>query len=144
MQCTFPLNYMKVKNFYAQGFTLIELLMVVVIIGILVGIGVPALKNAKIDAQNAKIAAVKAQVSTAKSRFWLDATDQTAASTFNALDNEAKLNALSSYILVNGAPLSTDATTNTLAGAILKGTGQTVISVGNIGDGTAMTAPSIP
>ena len=107
----------------AGAFTLIEMLIVVVIIGLLVGIGVPALKNAKTDAKAAKVATALAQVATAKTRYLLD-NDTTGTVTIAE-------NALYPYLLVNGAAITN---INNLLGA---GIANTIV----IGD--SATSPSI-
>jgi prepilin-type N-terminal cleavage/methylation domain-containing protein len=53
------------------AFTLIEILIVVAIIGIILGIAVPALSTAREDALTTKERALEAQVATAKSRYYL-------------------------------------------------------------------------
>lgn len=108
-----------------SAFTLIELLIVVAIIGILVGIGVPALRDSRQNAVNAKVATITAQLATAKTRYILDNSE----AGFNGLaDDAARFTALitaPSYILVNGvAPVTT--------ADLLKGLGTAAaLTVGN-------------
>ena len=89
-----------VKNIRSNSaFTLIEMLIVVAIIGIVVGIGVPALKDAKQRAVVAKQNAATANVATAKTRYILDHSK----STYDGLaDEAARFAALAPYLLVNG------------------------------------------
>lgn len=84
-----------------QGFTLIEVLIVVAIIAIIVGIGVPALRDAKERAVSAKRDAMLSNVATAKTRFILDNSQ----AQFDALaTDDARWTAIQNYILVKGVP----------------------------------------
>ena len=89
-----------------SAFTLIEMLIVVAIIGIIVGIGVPALKDAKTKAINAKASAVQSSVATAKVRYVLDNSADTYDNVVYAHGNA--FNALKPYILVNGGTPATE------------------------------------
>ena len=125
-----------------SAFTLVEILIVVAIIAILVGIGVPKLLTAKADAQAAKRKAVIAAVSLAKERYTLDPTFNAAAVTaFNvtAATDAAKFALILGYVNVNGATAVDLATT-------LDGTGFSSMTVGLVNDitGTGGTAPTIP
>lgn len=53
----------KAKN--EQGFTLVELMMVVAVIGLLAGFGIPSYRNARAKAQEAQVKAAVANVVTA-------------------------------------------------------------------------------
>jgi prepilin-type N-terminal cleavage/methylation domain-containing protein len=77
------------------AFTLIEILIVVAIIGIILGIAVPALSTAREDALTTKERALEAQVATAKSRYYLanPAVAETTAPTFANI---------APYLMVNG------------------------------------------
>jgi len=88
---------------FSQAFTLIELLIVVAIIGILVGIGVPALRNSRQNAVDSKADTITAQLATAKTRYILDLGE---ASWNGLADNAARFTALQPYILVNGVPVA--------------------------------------
>ena len=105
-----------------SAFTLIEMLIVVAIIGIIVGIGVPALKDAKTKAINAKASAVQSSVATAKVRYILD----NSADIYDAAVTAGNAFAvLSPYILVNGGTPGNEA-------VLLNGLGtNAVISYGN-------------
>jgi prepilin-type N-terminal cleavage/methylation domain-containing protein len=109
----------------SKAFTLIEMLIVVAIIGILVGIGVPALRNARADAQNRKADSVLANVATAKARFELDAANNAAITAFNTSNEGAKFTSLQPYLLVNGAPVASLA-------ALVDGTGRAGININNL------------
>ncbi len=85
----------------SKAFTLIEMLIVVAIIGILVGVGVPALRNARADAQEQKRNSVLANVTTAKARYELD-NNQAAITAFNGADNATRFNNIRQYLVVNG------------------------------------------
>lgn len=86
----------------SKAFTLIEMLIVVAIIGILVGVGVPALRNARADAQEQKRNSVLANVTTAKARFELDNPTQ-AITAYNALNAQtAEFDLIKEYLVVNG------------------------------------------
>ena len=128
-----------------SGFTLVEILIVVAIIGILVGIGVPKLLTAKADAQANRKKAVVAGIALAKERYALDAVFTTASATaFNSAATEsAKFLIVNKYVNVNGAvPISLD--------AMLAGTGDdsttASVSVGAMQDaaGAGGTPPVIP
>ena len=101
-----------------SAFTLIELLIVVAIIGILVGIGVPALRNSRQNAINAKVATITAQVATAKTRYILD----NGSVAFDAATDATRFNSIAPYILVNGVPV-------VVANDLLKGLPSTVNSI---------------
>jgi len=89
---------------------LIELLIVVAIIGILVGIGVPALRNSRQNAVDSKADTITAQLATAKTRYILD-LGETAWNTVAGAGTVADhLSALSPYILVNGVAVDSVAT----------------------------------
>lgn len=127
-------KYMK-KNLI-KGFTLIEMLIVVTIIGIIVGIGVPALRDAKAKAAAAKTDSVVATVATAKTRYTLDNTDA-AMVTFNSAAESARFTSLQPYILVKGVPVADVAT-------LINGTGFGNLVIGTLNNGTiAGTAPSL-
>jgi len=79
----------------SKGFTLIEVLIVVAIIAIIVGIGVPALRNARENAVNAKRGALLSNVATAKTRVLLDGGSLSGSNDFAAI---------APYILVRGVP----------------------------------------
>lgn len=115
----------------SKAFTLIEMLIVVAIIGILVGVGVPALRNARADAQEQKRNSVLANVTTAKARFELDEATQ-AITAFNALNNQTgEFDLIKKYIVVNGVQPAGVAD-------LIKGTGyEGTESALNIGDMTA-------
>lgn len=84
----------------AKGaFTLIEMLIVVAIIGILVGLGVPALRDAKAQARQAKIDSAVCQVATAKDRYALDNAAVVAGSTVTFAN-------IAPYITVKGQAVS--------------------------------------
>lgn len=110
------------------AFTLIEMLIVVAIIGILVGIGVPALRQSKADARQAKVEAALTQVGTAKIRFQLDNDAVVSGSPVSPAN-------IADYITINGEnPDSTDAVSFSRS---MLGTVQ-----GNITIGAIDTAPS--
>lgn len=108
----------------SKAFTLIEMLIVVAIIGILVGVGVPALRDARADAQARKQETVLANVATAKARFELD-SGLAAITAFNADDNDGQFDSVRPYLLVNGAPVATLA-------ALTAGTGYTSVTIGDL------------
>lgn len=102
----------------SRAFTLIEMLIVVAIIGILVGIGVPALGDARRKAQAQKAKTVISNLSTAKARFELDHNNGEIAA-FNTSDDNGtagKFASLAPYLLVDGA-------TPTDANQLIAGTG---------------------
>jgi len=124
------------KGKLTKGFTLIEMLIVITIIGIIVGIGVPALRDAKQKAAQAKIDSVVATVATAKTRFTLDSSDN-AITTFNGGTEAAKFTSIQPYILVKGVQVASVA-------ALVDGTGLGNLVVGNLNVGnTQGTAPSV-
>lgn len=90
----------------SKAFTLIEMLIVVAIIGILVGVGVPALRDARADAQLKKRESVIANLATAKSRFELDSTIGEITTFNGAADSSdasgSKFDLLKGYLVVNG------------------------------------------
>lgn len=108
----------------SKAFTLIEMLIVVAIIGILVGVGVPALRDARADAQARKGESVLANVATAKARFELD-NGLGAIATFNSADNDARFTSIKPFILVNGAPVPSLA-------VLANGTGFTSVTIGSL------------
>lgn len=127
-----------------KGFTLIEMLIVVTIIGIIVGIGVPALKDAKQKASEAKQDSIVATVATAKTRYVLDSPDA-AITSFNAADaadgtvaGGTRFGFLAPYILVKGVSV-VDVPT------LLQGSGKTKLTIGNLANAIAGsgTAPSL-
>ncbi len=123
----------------SKAFTLIEMLIVVAIIGILVGVGVPALRDARADAQARKAESVLANIATAKARFELD-SNQGAINTFNGAAEAGKFASLQPYILVNGAPVAN-------VGDLVKGTGRTGVNINNLATydaNGAETAPAVP
>lgn len=108
----------------SKAFTLIEMLIVVAIIGILVGVGVPALRDARADAQARKGESVLANVATAKARFELD-SGLAVIGTFNAADNDARFTSIRPFILVNGAPVENLA-------LLANGTGYSSVTIGSL------------
>jgi prepilin-type N-terminal cleavage/methylation domain-containing protein len=100
------------------AFTLIEMLIVVVIIGILVGIGVPALLKALDNSRKSKIDSVLSNIATAKNRFALDKTTAQ-VNAWNAADLDDQFTALAPYIVVQGKTGST-----LTIEAFIKGTGK--------------------
>lgn len=124
------------KGTLQKGFTLIEMLIVITIIGIIVGIGVPALRDAKQKAAQAKIDSVVATVATAKTRYTLDSSDS-AITTFNGQTDAQKFTSLQPYILVKGVQVASVAT-------LIDGTGMGNLVVGNLNVGnTQGTAPQV-
>jgi prepilin-type N-terminal cleavage/methylation domain-containing protein len=122
------------KGTLQKGFTLIEMLIVITIIGIIVGIGVPALRDAKAKAAQAKADSVIATVATAKTRYMLDSSD-TQISTFNGASAATQFNTIQPYILVKGVPVTDPAT-------LTQGTGFGNIVIGSLGNAT--TSPVAP
>ncbi len=126
-----------------KGFTLIEMLIVITIIGIIVGIGVPALRDAKQKAAQAKIDSVVATVATAKTRYTLDNSDANIA-TFNGTDaadgtgtGGTRFAALAPYILVKGVPVADVPT-------LINGTGKVNLTIGTLNNGIVNgTAPLV-
>lgn len=55
-----------------QGFTLVELMLVVAVIGILLGVGIPSYRNARAKAQEAQLRATAANVETALELYMVD------------------------------------------------------------------------
>jgi type IV pilus assembly protein PilA len=55
-----------------RGFTLMELMIVIVIIGVLAAIGVPAYKNYVSDAKNSACEANKRAIETAAGMYWME------------------------------------------------------------------------
>lgn len=122
----------------SKAFTLIEMLIVVAIIGILVGVGVPALRDARADAQARKGESVLANVATAKARFELD-NGLAAIGTFNSGDNDARFTSIKPFILVNGSPVATLA-------VLANGTGYSSVTIGSLATYNANgeeTAPAV-
>jgi prepilin-type N-terminal cleavage/methylation domain-containing protein len=105
----------------SKAFTLIEMLIVVAIIGILVGVGVPALRNARADAQARKAESVLANVATAKARYELD-NNLAGLTSFNSGDNDARFALIAPYLLVNGTQPTTIA-------QLVNGTGYTSVNI---------------
>jgi prepilin-type N-terminal cleavage/methylation domain-containing protein len=77
------------------GFTLIEMLITVAIIGIVVGIAVPALNTAKADAQKRKIEATEAAIATAAKRRMLKPD-------FNKYGQDITFQDIQEFLLING------------------------------------------
>jgi prepilin-type N-terminal cleavage/methylation domain-containing protein len=84
-----------------NAFTLMEMLVVVAIIGIVVGIGVPMLRDAKTDSIADKQSAALANVATAKARYILDYT-ATALDADYANAPASVFNDIQPYLKVNG------------------------------------------
>lgn len=80
------------------AFTLIEILIVVAIIGIILGIAVPALNTAREDALSTKQNALAAQLATAKTRFYLanPSVAETVAPSFAQIAPYLSVNGVSS------------------------------------------------
>lgn len=116
----------------SKAFTLIEMLIVVAIIGILVGVGVPALRDARQDAQLRKQETVLANVATAKARYELD-NGLTGIGTFNAATDSgtaaqgdsSKFDLINEYLLVSGAPALSIT-------RLIEGTGRSGLTIGNL------------
>jgi prepilin-type N-terminal cleavage/methylation domain-containing protein len=131
------------KGTLQKGFTLIEMLIVITIIGIIVGIGVPALRDAKQKAAQAKVDSVIATIATAKARYTLDNSDS-AITTFNGADaadgtsaGGTRFTALKPYILVKGVQVADVPT-------LLNGTGLSNLTIGTLNVGnTQGTAPNV-
>lgn len=127
------------KNSYNTGFTLVEILIVVAIIAILIGIGVPKLLDAKANAHATKRSSVVSAVSLAKERYVLKNTD---LSPYLTGTNDDRFTLVKDYIdLHNISPA--DLT------ELISGTGRTVFLLGNIDDpatvGTdELESPSFP
>ena len=81
-----------------KGFTLIEMLMVVIIIGLLVSIAVPAINTAKSDAQAAKRQTICRAIETAKLRYVLNPSSPVWPKGAYVTFNDIK-----PYLLINGA-----------------------------------------
>lgn len=116
----------------SKAFTLIEMLIVVAIIGILVGVGVPALRDARADAQARKQETVLANVATAKARYELDngiagvATFNAATDTGTAAQGDSsKFDLVNEYLLVNGSPVAS-------IESLTEGTGYTQLTIGDL------------
>jgi len=86
----------------SKAFTLIEMLIVVAIIGILVGVGVPALRNARAEAQLQKRNSIIANVATAKARYELDNDTASIADYNDDAEGSARFDKLKGYLVVNG------------------------------------------
>lgn len=112
---------MKKLNSVKGAFTLIEMLIVVTIIGILVGIGVPAIRTAKSDAEARKTEAVAQMVALAKERAILADEALTAAN-------------IAPYIRVRGGQV-TAADETELATAL----GVSSITIGAAGDAVVVS-----
>lgn len=100
----------------SKAFTLIEMLIVVAIIGILVGVGVPALRNARADAQEQKRNSVLANVTTAKARYELDNNVSTITEYNDETDENNRFDRIKQYLVVNGVQPNS-------IGDLIKGTG---------------------
>jgi prepilin-type N-terminal cleavage/methylation domain-containing protein len=110
-----------------RGFTLIELLIVIVIIGILVGIGIPLFTNARSNAQSAKVQQALDVVATAKARWAVEPTNN-----ITDMATIPTTNQIFPYITVQGFPLTNWA-------QLLTGTTNTSITINALN--TAPTSP---
>lgn len=93
-------SFIKAPGFREKAiaaFTLIEILIVVAIIGIILGIAVPALNGAREQAIQTKRDAVISQVATAKARYLLSAAGLNKDNTYNVQFSD-----IQNYLLVNG------------------------------------------
>jgi prepilin-type N-terminal cleavage/methylation domain-containing protein len=112
-----------------QAFTLIELLIVIVIIGILVGIGIPLFTNARGNAQAGKIKQALDAVALAKAQWAVDPTNSASGISPGTVPTT---NQIFPYITVQGVPL-------TNWSQLLSGTTNSSISINALN--TAPTSP---
>lgn len=84
-----------------SGFTLIEMLIVVVIVGVITSVAVPALNRSKAEAQEAKRKTIQTAVETAKNRYALSQND-------NSYEGQnASFAHIKTFLLINGrSPIS--------------------------------------